>query len=164
MKTMFVRILQVEWSRSVPNNTKWPCHPADCIMKLLPLSLPPVTAMDRLPLSLPFSPTDLLWRYPLGFPAATSQPPPMSPLLDFKTHLPTSLGRPFPLWRVFSAVNVTLFRASLVILAIYRTLIHENIMNKRNALQSCNCEKEKRSSVLLTILRDKATSLGIFQF
>jgi hypothetical protein len=68
------------------------CHPAGRVMKLLPLSLPPVAAMDRLPLSLPFSPTDLLWRYPLGFPAAPSQPPPMSPLLDFKTHLPTSLG------------------------------------------------------------------------
>lgn len=71
-------------------------------MKLLPLSLPPVTAMDRLPLSLPFSPTDLLWRYPLGFPAASSQPPPVSPLLDFKTHLPTSLGGSFPLWRCLS--------------------------------------------------------------
>jgi hypothetical protein len=66
-------------------------------MKLLPLSLPPVAAMDRLPLSLPFSPTDLLWRYPLGFPAAPSQPSPVSPLLDFKTHLPTSLGGSYPL-------------------------------------------------------------------
>ncbi|PNF14073.1 hypothetical protein B7P43_G03568 [Cryptotermes secundus] len=67
-------------------------------MKLLPLSLPPVAAMDRLPLSLPFSPTDLLWRYPLGFPAAPSQPPPMSPLLDFKTHLPTSLASDPRVW------------------------------------------------------------------
>jgi hypothetical protein len=73
----------------------------DRVMKLLPLSLPPVAAMDRLPLSLPFSPTDLLWRYPLGFPAAPSQPSPVSPLLDFKTHLPTSLGGSFPqvLWK-----------------------------------------------------------------
>ncbi|XP_069682538.1 ets DNA-binding protein pokkuri isoform X3 [Periplaneta americana] len=68
------------------------------VMKLLPLSLPPVAAMDRLPLSLPFSPTDLLWRYPLGFPAAPSQPPPMSPLLDFKTHLPTSLASDPRVW------------------------------------------------------------------
>lgn len=66
-------------------------------MKLLPLSLPPVAAMDRLPLSLPFSPTDLLWRYPLGFPAP-SQPPPMSPLIDFKTHLPTSLASDPRVW------------------------------------------------------------------
>jgi len=67
-------------------------------MKLLPLSLPPVAAMDRLPLPLPFSPTDLLWRYPLGFPAAPSQPSPMSPLLDFKTHLPTSLASDPRVW------------------------------------------------------------------
>ncbi|PSN40198.1 hypothetical protein C0J52_12886 [Blattella germanica] len=67
-------------------------------MKLLPLSLPPVAAMERLPLSLPFSPTDLLWRYPLGFPTAPSQPPPMSPLLDFKTHLPTSLASDPRVW------------------------------------------------------------------
>lgn len=67
-------------------------------MKLLPLSLPPVAAMERLPLSLPFSPTDLLWRYPLGFPTAPSQPPPMSPLLDFKTHLPNSLASDPRVW------------------------------------------------------------------
>ena len=81
---------------------QWAGLEADCVMKLLPLSLPPVAAMDRLPLPLPFSPTDLLWRYPLGFPAAPSQPSPMSPLLDFKTHLPTSLGGSYPLvvWTV----------------------------------------------------------------
>ena len=81
---------------------QWASLEADCVMKLLPLSLPPVAAMDRLPLPLPFSPTDLLWRYPLGFPAAPSQPSPMSPLLDFKTHLPTSLGGSYPLvvWTV----------------------------------------------------------------
>lgn len=66
-------------------------------MKLLPLSLPPIGAMDRLPLSLPFSPTDLLWRYPLGFPAP-SQHTQMSPLLDFKTHLPTSLASDPRVW------------------------------------------------------------------
>ena len=77
-------------------------------MKLLPNiqlpQLPPVngassggtmTGMDaRLPhgISLPFSPTDLLWRYgpTMTFPQAH---PPPSPLLDFKTHLPTSLGK-----------------------------------------------------------------------
>nr|CAD7605172.1 unnamed protein product [Timema genevievae] len=67
------------------------------VMKLLPLSLPPVGTMDRLPLSLPFSPSDLLWRYPLGFPAP-QQPPPMSPLLDFKTHLPNSLASDPRVW------------------------------------------------------------------
>nr|CAD7399237.1 unnamed protein product [Timema cristinae] len=66
-------------------------------MKLLPLSLPPVGTMDRLPLSLPFSPSDLLWRYPLGFPAP-QQPPPMSPLLDFKTHLPNNLASDPRVW------------------------------------------------------------------
>nr|CAD7199070.1 unnamed protein product [Timema douglasi] len=67
------------------------------VMKLLPLSLPPVGTMDRLPLSLPFSPSDLLWRYPLGFPAP-QQPPPMSPLLDFKTHLPNNLASDPRVW------------------------------------------------------------------
>jgi hypothetical protein len=110
-----VCILQIECWRPLPDNRNWVCHQADRIMKLLPLSLPPVTAMDRLPLSLPFSPTDLLWRYPLGFPAANSQPPPVSPLLDFKTHLPTSLGRLLPLWRVLCVLNMTLFRALPVI-------------------------------------------------
>ncbi|KAK7864398.1 hypothetical protein R5R35_000441 [Gryllus longicercus] len=78
-------------------------------MKLLPLTLPPVGAMDRLPLSLPFSPTDLLWRYPLGFPAATPTQPastPASPVLDFKTHLPNSLASD-P--RVWSREDVTTF-------------------------------------------------------
>ncbi|XP_066999728.1 ets DNA-binding protein pokkuri [Anabrus simplex] len=74
-------------------------------MKLLPLTLPPVGAMDRMPLSLPFSPTDLLWRYPLGFPTP-SQRTPMSPLLDFKMHLPTSLASD-P--RVWSREDVTTF-------------------------------------------------------
>ncbi|XP_051153646.1 ets DNA-binding protein pokkuri [Leptopilina boulardi] len=73
-------------------------------MKLLPTiqlpQLPPVSAaggmaMDsRLPpgISLPFSPTDLLWRYgpAMTFPQ-TAHPPP-SPLLDFKNHLPSSLS------------------------------------------------------------------------
>ncbi|KAJ8868124.1 hypothetical protein PR048_031933 [Dryococelus australis] len=64
-------------------------------MKLLPVSLPPVAAMDRLPLSLPFNASDLLWRYPLGFPASQ---PPMSPIVDFKTHLPTSLTTDPRVW------------------------------------------------------------------
>ncbi|XP_063236407.1 ets DNA-binding protein pokkuri [Bacillus rossius redtenbacheri] len=64
-------------------------------MKLLPLSLPPAAAMDRLPLSLPFSASDLLWRYPLGF---SAQAPPASPLVDFKTHLPASLTTDPRVW------------------------------------------------------------------
>ncbi|KAH0568220.1 ETS variant transcription factor anterior open [Cotesia typhae] len=77
-------------------------------MKLLPTiqlpQLPPVSAaggmtgMDsRLPpgISLPFSPTDLLWRYPtMSFPSH----PPQSPLLDFKTHLPSSLASDPRVW------------------------------------------------------------------
>lgn len=75
-------------------------------MKLLPpiqiSQLPPVSAAGgmagmepRLPpgISLPFSP-DWVWRAQygpsMGFP--TTHPPP-NPLLDFKTHLPTSLGK-----------------------------------------------------------------------
>ncbi|XP_057337365.1 ets DNA-binding protein pokkuri isoform X2 [Microplitis mediator] len=83
-------------------------------MKLLPTiqlpQLPPVSAaggmtgMDsRLPpgISLPFSPTDLLWRYPpMSFPSH----PPQSPLLDFKTHLPSSLDP-----RVWSRDDVATF-------------------------------------------------------
>ncbi|XP_033217732.1 ets DNA-binding protein pokkuri isoform X2 [Belonocnema kinseyi] len=73
-------------------------------MKLLPTiqlpQLPPVSAaggmagMDsRLPpgISLPFSPTDLLWRYGPAMSFPTAHPPP-SPLLDFKNHLPSSLA------------------------------------------------------------------------
>lgn len=74
-------------------------------MKLLPtIQLPQLTPVSaaggitgmepRLPstISLPFSHTDLLWRYgpAMNFPPTTHPPP--SPLLDFKTHLPTSLG------------------------------------------------------------------------
>ncbi|XP_043678911.1 ets DNA-binding protein pokkuri isoform X1 [Vespula pensylvanica] len=81
------------------------------VMKLLPAiqlpQLPPVSAasgltgMDsRLPpgISLPFSPTDLLWRYgpSMNFPPTTHPPP--SPLLDFKTHLPASLASDPRLW------------------------------------------------------------------
>lgn len=46
--------------------------------------------MDRLPLPLSFSP-DMLWRYPVPFsPAALpSSPAPY----DFKTQMPTSLGK-----------------------------------------------------------------------
>ncbi|KAK0075170.1 hypothetical protein PV325_007271 [Microctonus aethiopoides] len=77
-------------------------------MKLLPTiqlpQLPPVsiaggmTGMDsRLPpgISLPFSPTDLLWRYPT---MSFSSHPPQSPLLDFKTHLPSSLASDPRVW------------------------------------------------------------------
>lgn len=74
-------------------------------MKLLPSiqlpQLPPVSAgggmtgMDsRLPpgISLPFSPTELLWRYGPAMNFPPTHPPP-SPFLDFKTHLPASLGK-----------------------------------------------------------------------
>ncbi|XP_011309759.1 ets DNA-binding protein pokkuri [Fopius arisanus] len=77
--------------------------------------LPPVTAaggmtgMDsRLPpgISLPFSPTDLLWRYgpTMSFPPASH--PSSGSLLDFKNHLPSSLASD-P--RVWSRDDVTTF-------------------------------------------------------
>ncbi|XP_033338006.1 ETS variant transcription factor anterior open [Megalopta genalis] len=79
-------------------------------MKLLPTiqlpQLPPVSAgggmtgMDsRLPpgISLPFSPTDLLWRYGPAMNFPPTHPPP-SPFLDFKTHLPASLASDPRLW------------------------------------------------------------------
>lgn len=68
-------------------------------MKLVPGSLPPIPTgptMDRLPLPLPFSP-EILWRYPLGFPTMTQQPP-SSPLLDYKSQLPTALATDPRLW------------------------------------------------------------------
>lgn len=60
-----------------------------------------MTGMEsRLPpgISLPFSPTDILWRYgpTMSFPPAAHPPP--SPLLDFKTHLPPSLTSDPRLW------------------------------------------------------------------
>lgn len=74
-------------------------------MKLVPGPLPPIptnNTMDRIPLSLPFN-TDLLWRYPLGF---HSLQPPSSPLMDYKSQLPTSLaGDP----RVWSREDVATF-------------------------------------------------------
>lgn len=68
-------------------------------MKLVPGPLPPIptgTNMDRFPLPLPFSP-DFLWRYPLGFPTI---PPatPTSPLMDYKSQLPTSLASDPRIW------------------------------------------------------------------
>ncbi|XP_046748511.1 ets DNA-binding protein pokkuri isoform X1 [Diprion similis] len=79
-------------------------------MKLLSTTqlpqLPPVSAgggmtgmESRLPpgITLPFSPSDLLWRYgPMSFPPSAHPPP--SPLLDFKTHLPTSLASDPRIW------------------------------------------------------------------
>ncbi|XP_015606550.1 ets DNA-binding protein pokkuri [Cephus cinctus] len=80
-------------------------------MKLLPTiqlpQLPPVSAgggmtgMDsRLPpgISLPFSPSDLLWRYGPTMSFSPAAHPPPSPLLDFKTHLPTTLASDPRLW------------------------------------------------------------------
>lgn len=76
-------------------------------MKLVPTiqlpHLPPVSAaggmtgMDsRLPpgISLPFSPTDLLWRYGPSMSFPPTSHPSSGSLLDFKTHLPSSLGKP----------------------------------------------------------------------
>lgn len=71
-------------------------------MKLVPGPLPPIptsaSSMDRLPLPLPFGP-DILWRYPLGFPAIP-QPhqTPSSPLLDYKSQLPASLTSDPRVW------------------------------------------------------------------
>ncbi|KAJ8952438.1 hypothetical protein NQ318_014530 [Aromia moschata] len=72
----------------------------DKTMKLVPGPLPPIptsTTMDRIPLPLPFSP-DLLWRYPLGFPSMGHQNPPSSPLLDYKSQLPSSLPSDPRVW------------------------------------------------------------------
>ncbi|XP_050502339.1 ets DNA-binding protein pokkuri isoform X1 [Diabrotica virgifera virgifera] len=69
-------------------------------MKLVPGHLPPIptsTTMERLPLPLPFN-ADLLWRYPLGFPSITHQNPPSSPLLDYKSQLPSSLPSDPRVW------------------------------------------------------------------
>lgn len=69
-------------------------------MKLVPGHLPPIptsTNMDRLPLPLPFN-ADLLWRYPLGFPSVAHQNPPSSPLLDYKSQLPSSLPADPRVW------------------------------------------------------------------
>ncbi|XP_058806849.1 ets DNA-binding protein pokkuri [Phymastichus coffea] len=70
--------------------------------------LPPVSAassgmagMDsRIPpgISLPFSPTDLLWRYGPAMTFSPTAHPPPSPLLDFKTHLPSTLASDPRLW------------------------------------------------------------------
>ncbi|XP_060531738.1 ets DNA-binding protein pokkuri [Cylas formicarius] len=71
-------------------------------MKLVPGPLPPIPTststsgpMDRLPLPLPFSP-DLLWRYPLTFPAVGGHP--SSPLWDYKSQLPASLASDPRVW------------------------------------------------------------------
>ncbi|XP_045480095.1 ets DNA-binding protein pokkuri [Harmonia axyridis] len=67
-------------------------------MKLVPGPLPPIptgAAMDRLPLPMPFSP-DLLWRYPLGFTPLGQTP--SSPLMDYKSQLPSSLTSDPRLW------------------------------------------------------------------
>ncbi|XP_043498108.1 ets DNA-binding protein pokkuri isoform X3 [Polistes fuscatus] len=81
------------------------------VMKLLPAiqlpQLPPVSAASGLTgmdsriqqgITLPFNPTELLWRYgpSMNFPPTTHPPP--SPLLDFKTHLPASLASDPRLW------------------------------------------------------------------
>lgn len=65
-------------------------------MKLVPGPLPPIptgSTMERLPLPMPFSP-DILWRYPLGFPMGQSP----SPLIDYKSQLPSSLTSDPRLW------------------------------------------------------------------
>ena len=69
-------------------------------MKLVPGPLPPIpttSSMDRLALPLPFSPDSLLWRYPLGF-ATIGQQPPSSPLLDYKSQLPSTLASDPRVW------------------------------------------------------------------
>ncbi|XP_034249549.1 ets DNA-binding protein pokkuri isoform X2 [Thrips palmi] len=73
-------------------------------MKLLPISLPPsgVSAMERLPLSLPFGASDLLWRYPgLNFnvqQGANTPQPAAAPMFDFKNHLPAALATDPRIW------------------------------------------------------------------
>lgn len=77
-------------------------------MKLAPGPLPPIptgnTSMDRLPLPLPFSP-DLLWRYPLGFSALHHQQPPSSPLLEYKSQLPSTLTADPRIWSRDDVIN-----------------------------------------------------------
>lgn len=60
-------------------------------MKVVSLQLPSGPSMERLPL--PFSPTELLWRYPLPW-----APPPPSPLGDTKAQLPAGLPPEPRLW------------------------------------------------------------------
>ncbi|XP_038213092.1 ets DNA-binding protein pokkuri [Zerene cesonia] len=60
-------------------------------MKVVSLQLPSGPSMERLPL--PFSPTELLWRYPLPW-----APPPLSPLGDTKAQLPSGLPPEPRLW------------------------------------------------------------------
>lgn len=57
------------------------------------IQLPPVATMDRLPLPMSFNASDLLLRYPLGFPSPSNQ---AGYLSDFKLHLPPSLGEFLP--------------------------------------------------------------------
>lgn len=80
-------------------------------MKLLPISLPPsgvgamggaMGGMDRLPLSLPFGASDLLWRYPgLNFNVQqgnNTPQPAAAPMFDFKNHLPAALATDPRIW------------------------------------------------------------------
>lgn len=68
---------------------------------MVPGPLPPIpttSSMDRIPLPFPISP-DLLWRYPLTFPAIhQSHQAPSSPLLDYKSQLPPSLTTDPRVW------------------------------------------------------------------
>lgn len=61
------------------------------VMKVVSLQLPSGPSMERLPL--PFSPTELFWRYPLPW-----APPPPSPLGDTKAQLPAGLPPEPRLW------------------------------------------------------------------
>ncbi|KAL0273242.1 UNVERIFIED_CONTAM: hypothetical protein PYX00_005963 [Menopon gallinae] len=56
--------------------------------------LPPVASMDRLPLQMSLHGSELLMRYPLGFPSPSNQ----GYLSDFKLHLPPSLATDPRLW------------------------------------------------------------------
>ncbi|GBP07004.1 Ets DNA-binding protein pokkuri [Eumeta japonica] len=71
-------------------------------MKVVSLQLPSGPSMERLPL--PFSPTELLWRYPL--PWAPPPPSPSPSLGDAKPHLPAGLP-PEP--RLWTREDVALF-------------------------------------------------------
>lgn len=70
-------------------------------MKVVSLQLPSGPSMERLPL--PFSPTELLWRYPLPW---APPPPSPSPLGDAKAQLPAGLP-PEP--RLWTREDVSLF-------------------------------------------------------
>lgn len=126
-------------------------------MKLLPSiqlpQLPPVSAgggmtgMDsRLPpgISLPFSPTELLWRYGPAMNFPPTHPPP-SPFLDFKTHLPASLGK-FHYSFLLMRKNFVLGKQKLLA-SFSKSIRWIEIKKKINKFQCCRDVNEFKKSI-----------------